>query len=153
MRIDRRVFAKSLTAAAAGSMLPAAALMAHAPARTGTAPERSKEVDQAMARAVQLHCDLTVDPAKEAAMVRYFETVYRPTAIKFKGYIDLRLLKLHSVLQGIAPPGMNYRFSITFETEDLRQKWIGSSEHQVVWPALQSYLTSDKFDFLLFEMI
>jgi len=86
-------------------------------------------------------------------MVQYFETVYRPTAVKFKGYIDLRLLKLQAVLLGDAPPGMNYRFSITYETEELRQKWIGSDEHQVVWPTLQSFLTSTKFDFLLFEVI
>ena len=86
-------------------------------------------------------------------MVRYFETVYRPTAMKFAGYMDLRILKLHSVLLGKAPAGMNYRFSITYETEALRQKWINSDEHQVVWPKLQSYLTSTDFDFLLFELI
>lgn len=86
-------------------------------------------------------------------MVRYFETVYRPTAMKFAGYMDLRILKLQSVLLGKAPAGMNYRFSITYETEALRQKWINSSEHQVVWPKLQSYLTSTDLDFLLFELI
>ena len=106
-----------------------------------------------MTRAVQLHCDLRVDPAKEAELVQYFEAVYRPTGMKFQGYIDLRLLKLHSVLVGAAPAGMNYRFSITYETEELRQKWIGSDEHQVVWPTLQSFLTSDTFDFLLFDVI
>ena len=106
-----------------------------------------------MARPVQLHCDLAVDLANEGPMVHYFETVYRPTAMKFKGYLDLRILKLQAVLMGSAPPGMNYRFSITYETEELRQMWIGSDEHQVVWPQLQSYLTSDKFDFLLFELI
>ena len=106
-----------------------------------------------MTRSVQLHCDLTVDPAKEAEMVRYFETVYRPTGAKFQGYIDLRILKLQAVLLGNAPPGMNYRFSITYESEDLRQKWIHSDEHQVVWPTLQSFLTSSDLDFLLFEVI
>ena len=57
-----------------------------------------------MTRPVQLHCDLNVDPAKEAEMVRYFETVYRPTGAKFQGYIDLRILKLQAVLLGNAPP-------------------------------------------------
>ena len=106
-----------------------------------------------MNRPVQLHCDLAVDPQKEDELVRYFETVYRPTATKFKGYIDLRILKLHSVLLGNAPRAMNYRFSITYESEDLRQKWINSDDHQVVWPTLQSFLTSTDFDFLLFELI
>jgi hypothetical protein len=106
-----------------------------------------------MNQPVQLHCDLAVDPAKEAEMVRYFQTVYRPAAMKFNGYIDLRILKLHSVLLGTAPAGMNYRFSITYETEELRQQWVNSAEHQVVWPALQAFLTSTDFDFLLFDVI
>jgi len=104
-------------------------------------------------RPVQLHCDLSVDPRKETEFVHYFETVYRPTGKKFKGYIDLNILKLQAVLLGTAPPGLNYRFSITYETEALRQEWINSDEHQVVWPTLQSFLTSDKFDFLLFDVI
>lgn len=106
-----------------------------------------------MSRPVQLHCDLSVDPAHAVELEHYFETVYRPAAMKFKGYIDLRILKLHAVLLGKAPAGMNYRFSITYETEELRQKWIHSDIHQVVWPKLQTFLVSDDFDFLLFELI
>ena len=106
-----------------------------------------------LTRPIQLHADLALDPAREAEAVRYFETVYRPTASRFEGYLDLRLLKLQSALVGSAPAGINYRFSITYESEDLRQKWIHSDEHQVVWPTLQSFLTSSDFDFLLFEVI
>jgi len=106
-----------------------------------------------MPRPVKLHCDLSVDPDKEAEMVQYFETVYRPTAEKFEGYIDLRLLKLHSVLLGKAPGGLTCRFSITYASEALRQKWIQSDEHQIVWPKLQSFLASSDLDFLLFEVI
>ena len=106
-----------------------------------------------MNRYVQLHCDLAVDPAKAAEMEHYFETVYRPAGAKFEGYIDLRILKLRDVLLGEGPAGMNYRFSITYTTEELRQKWIHSDVHQVVWPTLQSYLTSTDFNFLLFEVI
>jgi hypothetical protein len=106
-----------------------------------------------MTRPVQLHCDIAVDPKKSSEAEHYFETVYRPAAMKFEGYIDLRLLKLQAVLAGQAPAGMNYRFSITYETEDLRQKWVQSDVHQIVWPALQSYLTSSDFDFLLFDVI
>jgi hypothetical protein len=106
-----------------------------------------------MSRNVQLHCDLSVDPRRESEMVQYFETVYRPEAEKFAGYVDLRILKLRSVLAGEAPDGLNYRFSITYTTEELRQKWIQSDVHQVVWPKLQSFLASTDFDFLLFEVI
>ena len=67
-----------------------------------------------MPRPIQLHADLAIDPAREAEAVHYFETVYRPTANRFEGYIDLRLLKLQAALVGAAPAGINYRFSITF---------------------------------------
>jgi hypothetical protein len=106
-----------------------------------------------MRRRVQLLCDLTIDPRRAAEAEEYFETVYRPAAAKFNGYVDLQLLKLHSVLEGQAPAGMNYRFSITYETEALRMAWVHSDVHQVVWPKFQTFLTSDKFDFLLFEVI
>jgi hypothetical protein len=106
-----------------------------------------------MNRQVQLHCDLTVDPERAAEAEHYFETVYRPAAMKFDGYVALQLLKLQSVLAGQAPAGLNYRFSITYESEELRMAWVRSDVHQVVWPTLQTYLTSDNFDFLLFDVI
>ena len=106
-----------------------------------------------MNRRVQLHCDLAIDPQRSAEAEDYFDTVYRPAAMKFEGYVDLQLLKLQTVLEGKAPTGMNYRFSITYESEALRMAWVRSDVHQVVWPKLQTYLTSDTFDFLLFDVI
>ena len=106
-----------------------------------------------MSRRVQLHCDISIDAKRAEEAERYFETVYRPAAEKFEGYVGLQLLKLHSVLDGRAPEGMTHRFSITYETEALRMAWVHSDVHQVVWPKLQTYLTSDKFDFILFEVI
>lgn len=106
-----------------------------------------------MSRRVQLQCDLAIDPKRAAEAEHYFETVYRPAASTFTGYVDLQLLKLQSVLEGRSPAGMNYRFSITYESEELRMAWVRSDVHQVVWPTLQTYLTSDNFDFLLFEVI
>ena len=104
-------------------------------------------------RSVQLHCDLSVDPAREAEMVRYFETVYRPAAMKFEGYIDLRLLKLSAVLVGSAPAGLQYRFSISYETEALRQVWVASDIHAEVWSTLEGFLSSHDYTFLLFDVI
>ena len=106
-----------------------------------------------MNRRVQLHCDLKIDPHRAAEAEHYFETVYRPAAATFPGYVDLQLLKLQSVLAGEAPSGVNYRFSITYESEDLRMAWVRSDVHQDVWPTLQTFLTSDSFDFLLFDVI
>ena len=106
-----------------------------------------------MPRSIQLHADLFVDPAREAEAVRYFETVYRPTASRFEGYIDLQLLKLHAALVGSAPAGINYRFSITFTSEALRQQWVASDAHTEVWGQLETFLTSHEYDFLLFDVI
>jgi len=106
-----------------------------------------------MNRQVQLHCDIAVDPKRTDEAEHYFRTVYRPEAMKFDGYVDLQLLRFNSVLAGQAPGGMTHRFSITYESEELRMAWVRSDVHQVVWPALQNYLTSDQFDFLLFEVI
>ena len=64
---------------------------------------------------IHLHLDLSVDPAKEQEMVRYFETVFRPAAQKFEGYIDVRMLKLRAALMGTAPAGVNYRFALAYQ--------------------------------------
>lgn len=106
-----------------------------------------------MKRRVQLHCDVAIDSRQAAEAEDYFESVYRPAAMRFEGYVDLQLLRLQSVLEGQAPAGMNYRFSITYESEELRMAWVRSDVHQVVWPKFQTYLTSDNFDFLLFDVI
>jgi hypothetical protein len=79
-----------------------------------------------MSRPIQLHADLVIDPKREAEAVHYFETVYRPTAMRFEGYMDLRLLKLTAALVGAAPARVNYRFSIAFTSEALRQRWVAS---------------------------
>jgi len=102
---------------------------------------------------IQLHGDLSIDPKTEAEMLRYFETVYRPAAMKFAGYVDLRLLKLTSAVAGSAPAGLDYRFSITFQSEALRQQWVASDVHATVWGTLEKYLSSKSYSFLLFDVI
>jgi hypothetical protein len=106
-----------------------------------------------MARPIQVHGDLAIDPAREAEAVEYFETVYRPTAKRFEGYLDLQLLRLTAAVTGAAPAGVNYRFSISFASEALRQRWVASPEHQEVWGALDAFLTHHDVTFLLFDCI
>ena len=106
-----------------------------------------------MPRPIQLHADLAIDSEREAEAIHYFETVYRPTAMRFEGYVDLRLLKLTAALAGSAPPGVNYRFSIAFTSEALRQKWVASDAHTDVWGHLETFLTKHDYDFLLFDVI
>ena len=102
---------------------------------------------------IQLHVDLAVDPAKEREMLHNFETIFRPEAAKHPGYIDVKMLKLRATLQGSAPAGVNYRFSLTYRGEELRQKWVASAEHQRVWPTIENTLSSKDYTVLLFDVV
>jgi hypothetical protein len=106
-----------------------------------------------MNRPIQLHGDLHVDPAREAEMLHYFETVYRPKASAFSGYIDLHMLKLTGAPAGTPPAGrLIYRFSITYQSEAQRLAWVASPVHDEVWSALEGFLTSHDYTFLLFDV-
>ena len=97
------------------------------------------------AHPIQLHV--------EKAFVDYFVKTFRPTAIKHgAGYIDVKLLKLHSALMGKGPEGVNYRFNLTYQSEELRQKWINSPEHGKVWPVLEGMLSDKNYTVLLFDV-
>jgi hypothetical protein len=101
---------------------------------------------------IQLHVDLAVDPAKEKEMLHNFETIFRPEAARHPGYIDVKMLKLRTALRGSGPAGVNYRFSLTYQSEELRQKWVASAEHQRVWPTIENTLSSKDYTVLLFDV-
>lgn len=105
------------------------------------------------AHPIQLHVDLTVDPSKEKEMLHNFATVFKPAASKQPGYIDVRLVKLRSTLAGSAPTGMNYRFVLIYQSEELRQKWIASDIHQKVWPTIENTLKHKNYNVLLFDAV
>ena len=101
---------------------------------------------------IQLHLDLAVDPAKEQEMLRYFEGMFRPAARKFQGFIDVQMLKLRAAVVGTAPPGINYRFWLAYESEELRQKWVTSDIHTEVWGGLEKTFSSHNYDVLIFDV-
>jgi hypothetical protein len=101
---------------------------------------------------IQLHVDLTVDPAKEKEMLKNFATIFQPAASKQPGYIDAKMLKLRSTVMGQSPAGMNYRFVLTFQSEELRQKWVASALHQKVWPTIENTLSTKNYNVLLFDV-
>jgi hypothetical protein len=103
-------------------------------------------------RPIQLHVDLSVDPAKEKEMLKNFKTIFRPAASKQPGYIDVKMLKLRSTLMGKAPAGVNYRFALTFQSEELRQKWVASDTHQKVWPTIEDTLSTKDYTVMLFDV-
>jgi hypothetical protein len=100
---------------------------------------------------IVLHVDLAVDPAKEQEMLHNFRTIFKPAAVKFPGYIDVKMLKLRSALQGSAPAGVNYRFQLTYQSEEMRQKWVASDVHQKAWPTIEKTLSSKNYTVLLFD--
>jgi antibiotic biosynthesis monooxygenase (ABM) superfamily enzyme len=103
-------------------------------------------------RSIQLHLDLAVDPAKEAQLLQFVETTFRPAASRQPGYIDLKMLKLSATLRGPAPEGANFQFVLTFTSEELRQQWVASATHQKLWPTVESTLTSKNYTRLLYEV-
>jgi antibiotic biosynthesis monooxygenase (ABM) superfamily enzyme len=101
---------------------------------------------------ILLHVDLSVDPAREQEMLDNFHKIFKPAAQKYPGYIDVKILKLRSALQGGAPEGLNYRFALTYQSEEMRQKWIASDIHQKVWPTVEKTLKSKDYRVLLFDV-
>jgi hypothetical protein len=115
----------------------------------GTAGSISAEA-AATTRPIQLHCDLAVDPKREQEMLDNFEKVFRPVARKQPGYIDLKMLKLKQAIRGNAP--LKYRFELTMESEELRQKWIATEAHAKAWPTIENTLTDKNFSITVFDV-
>ena len=94
---------------------------------------------------IVLYCDLAVDPRREQEMLDHFHRKFKPAAEKFDGFIDLKMVKLRTVIQGepAPPPEINYRFQLTYESEDKRQFWIASDLHSRVWPLIENTVTNN----------
>ena len=101
---------------------------------------------------IELFVDLSVDPAREKEMLQNFRTQFRPTAQKQPGFIDVKIMKLRSAIQGAAPAGVNYRFMISFQSEEQRQKWVATEAHQKVWPLIENTLKTKNYTVLLFDV-
>jgi len=102
-------------------------------------------------RPIQLHVDLAVDPAKEQEMLHNFHSIFRPAASKQPGFLDVKMLKLRSALAGAAPANANYRFELTFASEEQRQAWVATPTHQRVWPIIEAALASKNYTILLYD--
>ncbi len=133
--MKRRSYLKTMVAATAS--LSAAAQEPKRPARNP----------------IVLDVDLAVDPAREEEMLHNFHTIFKPAAVKFPGYIDVKMLKLRSALQGKAPAGANYRFQLTYQSEELRQEWVASETHKKAWPTIEKTLQSKDYTVLLLDSV
>jgi hypothetical protein len=124
------------------------AMMAATAGLSASAAQEPKKQAQ-----IVLDVDLSVDPAKEEEMLHNFHTMFKPAAVKFPGYIDVKMCKLRSALQGPAPSGANYRFQLTYQSEEARQKWVASDIHKKVWPTIENTLKSKDYGVLLFDSV
>jgi hypothetical protein len=84
-------------------------------------------------------------------MLDTFYGHFRPAAMKFDGYIDLKMVKIRRVVQGGPPltPDINYRFQLTYESEEKRQIWINSEVHRKLWPLIEDTVTNKDYLVLL----
>ena len=102
---------------------------------------------------IVLYCDLAVIPAKEKEMLDVFHSRFKPAAEKFKGFIDLKMLKFNQLQQGaVLPKGINYRFQLSYESLALQQIWVHSPTHKTLWPLMAATLRNpNDFQVLVFD--
>jgi antibiotic biosynthesis monooxygenase (ABM) superfamily enzyme len=98
----------------------------------------------AQTKHIRLYVEMDIAPGKEKEMLDIFHNTFVPEATKHEGYIRVKMLKRRTIIQGTAPSNHNYRFELEFESEELRQKWIVSAEHQRVWPPVEKTMTTQK---------
>ena len=103
-------------------------------------------------RPIELHVDLQVNPEKEKQMLEIFHGPFHTAAVKQPGFIDVKMLKLRSALQGSAPPNANYRFVLRYQSEEQRQAWIATPIHRQLWPKIEQTLVSKQYTVLLYEV-
>jgi hypothetical protein len=99
---------------------------------------------QAQTKHIRLYVEMDVPAAREKEMLDTFHNIFVPEAVKHEGYIRVKMLKRRAIIQGTAPANHNFRFELEFESEELRQKWIASAEHQRVWPQVEKAITTQK---------
>ena len=103
---------------------------------------------------IVLYCDLAIDPAREQEMLDHYHNDFKPVAEKHDGYIDLKMVKIRTVISGDKPPkGVNYRFQLTYESEEKRQKWIASADHAKNWPLIENTVLDKNYQTLLTDVV
>jgi hypothetical protein len=61
------------------------------------------------------------------------------------------MLKLRIARRGEAPPGANYRFVLSFASEEQRQAWAATPLHQQVWLPIVNTLKNGNSPALLYD--
>jgi len=80
---------------------------------------------------IELHIYLEPIQGKEKELELVYHNEYVPAIAIQKGFQRTILLKRRDALR-------EYQIDITFDSEELRLKWVDSKEHQEVWPKVAS---------------
>ena len=102
---------------------------------------------------IQLHVDMSVDPAQEKELKKNFKEIFKPAMAKQPGYIHVYLLKLIDAKAGKAPEGANYRLVINFRSEQDRLNWVKTDVHQKVWPTIEGTFKVKTYTAILYDQI
>jgi heme-degrading monooxygenase HmoA len=94
---------------------------------------------------IELHVDLEVDPARENDLVDTFHKVFQPVIARQPGFVSVTLLKARTTGA--------YRLVISFETEEQRVTWVGTEDHQRVWPRMEANLKGAKYSGMLWRKL
>jgi hypothetical protein len=140
--MNRRHWLKTLAWFTAGSAAAASTLVRAANGATSSKP-------------IVLYCDLAIEPAREQEMLDAYHNHFKPVAQQHPGYIDLKMLKLRKIIQGGPAPAktINYRFQLTYESEELRQQWIASADHLKYWPMIENTVADKGYLVLLTDAV
>ena len=109
----------------------------------------------ATAPPILLQIYFQVDPERADEFEKMYANTYVPAMRKQQGYQRSTLLRLYrkDVAQAImaSPTEFNYQMELVFDTEENRQKWVASAEHQTAWPEASGMAT--KFAWRGFDLV
>jgi heme-degrading monooxygenase HmoA len=151
--MDRRTLFRGAACVGVGALAAACSEPAQ---HTQTSVMTEDAPGTGVAHPIVLYCDLAIDPAREQEMLDAFHTRFRPAAESFRGrgFVDLKMLKVRTVIQGAPlPAGINYRFQLTYESEEQRQVWVRSDLHQEVWPLIEVTVLNTDYQVLLTDAV
>ena len=92
---------------------------------------------------VELHIYLAAKAGGEKELERVYKEVFYPAVSRQQGFRHSQLMR--------KPNTAEYTARLSFNTEELRMKWVASDDHQKAWPALSG--TAAKFSYAGFGVV
>ena len=77
---------------------------------------------------IELHIYLTAKPGQEKELERVYKEVFFPAVSRQEGFRSSQMMR--------KPNSNEFTVRLSFNSEELRLKWVASAEHQKAWPAL-----------------